>query len=195
MATSLVDYLQTVPDFRSDLGKRYQLDHILLMIIFGMMSGRYGYRELGTFVKANRSEFVKLLGLKRDAVPSHVTIRTVLQGIDFSALNVSFSQWASRHLKIDRDDLFSIDGKALASTITDYAGAKQDFICFLSLFSQRQGAVLSLSRYHNGHTSEIPTLQEMITALDLTGVSFSLDALHCQKKQSQPSSIPATTTL
>ena len=183
MATTLVEYLQSVPDFRSDLGKRYRLDHLLLMIIFGMMSGCYGYRELGTFVKANRSEFVKLLGLKRNAVPSHVTIRTVLQGIDFSALNQRFSQWAAEHLSIDADDLFSIDGKALASTISDYASAKQNFICFLSLFSQRQGAVLSLRRYHNGHTSEIPTLREMIEALDLTGVTLSLDALHCQKKQ------------
>ncbi len=183
MEHSLVDYLQNIPDFRSDLGKRYQLDHLLLMSIFGMMSGRYGYRELGTFVKANRPELVALFGLKRDAVPSHVTIRTVLKGIDFSALNESFSRWASEHLQIDRDDLFSIDGKALASTISDYAGAKQNFICFLSLFSQRQGAVLRLSRYHNGHTSEIPTLCEMITALNLTGVTFSVDALHCQKKQ------------
>lgn len=183
MATSLVTYLKNVPDFRRDSGKRYQLDHLLLMIIFGMMSGCYGYRELGTFVKANRSEFVKLFRLKRNAVPSFVTIRTVLLGIDFSALSQSFSQWASQHLKIDADDLFSIDGKALASTISDYAGEKQNFICFLSLFSQRQGAVLTLQRYQNGHTSEIPTLQEMIQALDLTDVTFSVDALHCQKKR------------
>ena len=183
MARSLVDYLQNVPDFRSDSGKRYRLDHLLIMIIFGMMSGRYGYRELGTFVKANRLELVKLLGLKRNAVPSHVTIRTVLKGMDFSALSESFSQWASEHLAIAPGDLFSIDGKALGSTVSDYNSAKQNFLCFLSLFSQRQGAVLGLRRYHNGHTSEIPTLQQMIKALDLTDVTFSVDALHCQKKQ------------
>lgn len=183
MGHTLLDYLQAVPDFRSDLGKRYQLDHVLLMIIFGMMSGRYGYRELGTFVKANRSELVALFALKRNAVPSYVTIRTVLKGIDFSALNESFSRWASEHLSIAEHDLFSIDGKALASTMSDYDSAKQNFLCFLSLFSQRQGAVLSLQSYHNGHTSEIPTLQELIKALDLQGVTFSLDALHCQKKR------------
>ncbi|MBL7988827.1 MAG: transposase family protein, partial [Chlorobi bacterium] len=63
MEQTLVAYLRTVPDFRSAYGKRYQLDHLLLMIIFGMMSGCYGYRELGTFVKANRSELVALFGL------------------------------------------------------------------------------------------------------------------------------------
>ena len=183
MEQTLVAYLRTVPDFRSAHGKRYQLDHLLLMIIFGMMSGCYGYRELGTFVKANRSELVALFGLNGTAVPSYVTFRTILLCIDFDALNRAFSQWATQHLSIAEGDLLSLDGKALASTTQDHSSSKQNFLCILSAFSQRHGAVLSLCRYHNGHTSEIPTLRELIEALGLRGVTFSVDALHCQKKR------------
>ena len=194
MATPLICYLQAIPDVRSDLGKRYRLDDLLIMIILGMLSGCYGYRELGTFVKANRSALVDLLGLKRNAVPSHVTLRTVMQGLDFAAVTASFHQWISERLDVEPGDLFSIDGKALAATVGDAHGAMQAFQCFLSVYSQRHGVVQSLQRYEHGHSGEIPVLQDLIAALDLTGVTVSVDALHCQKKQSQRSSTPAMTT-
>ena len=182
MAVTIFDYLQTVPDFREASGKRYALADMLLMMIFGMLSGYYGYRELGTFVKANRPELVALLGLQRDAVPSYGTFRTVMGGVDFLALRECFSQWAHEHLKIAPGEVLSLDGKALASTVSNYDNDKQDFISFLSVFAQRQGAVLSLSSYHHGKSNEIVELRDLIEALGLTGVTFSVDALHCQKK-------------
>lgn len=193
MSTPLVAYLQRIPDVRSDLGKRYRLDDMLIMIILGMLSGRYGYRELGTFVKANRAALVTLLGLKRNAVPSHVTIRAVMQSLDFAAVAASFHLWAAERLQMMPGDVLSIDGKALASTVNDAHGAMQTFQCFLSVYSQRHGAVYSLKRYQHGHDGEIPMLQELIAALDLTDVTLSVDALHCQKKRSPRSLTPATT--
>jgi hypothetical protein len=194
MATSLIEYLRGIPDVRSDLGKRYQLDDLLVMIILGMMSGCYGYRELGTFVRANREELVALLGLKRNAVPSYVTFRAVMLDLDFVALNASFTQWACERLEIAPGDLFSIDGKALASTISDEHGPKQTFICFLSVFSQRQHIVQSVTRYTHGHLSEIPALCTLIETLGLRGVTLSVDAMHCQKKRSGRSETPAMIT-
>ena len=44
--------------------------------IMAIMSGRYGYREIARFLKANREQLVKALDLKRTQMPSHVTIRT-----------------------------------------------------------------------------------------------------------------------
>jgi hypothetical protein len=185
MATPLISYLQVLPDVRSDLGKRYRLDDLLIMIILGMLSGCYGYRELGTFVKANRAVLVDLLGLKRNAVPSHVTIRTVMLGLDFAAVAASFHHWIAERLEVAPGDVFSIDGKALAATVSDAHGAMQAFQCFLSVYSQRHGVVHSLQRYEHGHSGEIPVLQQLIATLDLKGVTLSVDALHCQKKQSQ----------
>lgn len=194
MTTPLIAYLQAIPDVRSDLGKRYRLDDLLIMIILGMLSGYYGYRELGTFVKGNRATLVDLLGLKRNAVPSHVTIRTVMRTLDFAALTAGFHQWIAERLELTPGDVFSIDGKALAATVRDAHGAMQAFECFLSVYSQRHGAVQSLRGYQHGHASEISVLQELIATLDLTGMTLSVDALHCQKKQSRRSLTPATTT-
>ncbi len=40
-----------------------------------------------------------------------------------------------------------------------------------------------MPRVSNSKESEIPVVKELIAALDIKGVTFTLDALHCQKKQ------------
>ncbi|MEM6816953.1 MAG: hypothetical protein AAF600_21610 [Bacteroidota bacterium] len=41
--------------------------------------------------------------------------------------------------------------------------------------------VLTNGKIINSKESEIPMVQQLIAALDLTGVIFTLDVLHCQK--------------
>ncbi len=194
MEHSLMDQLRTVPDFRRGQGRRFSVEQMLMMIILGIMSGRYGYRELGVFVRSNTDALKEHLGITRDLMPSHVSIRTFLQNIDLAAVNAAFARWASEHLDVAPGDLLAIDGKALGSTVSDAHGAEQNFIAVVSLYCQRQGAVLALSQYHSGQTSEAVTVRELIDGLSVTGAMISADALHCQKKHSKQSSTPATTT-
>lgn len=192
MAQSLQTFLADVPDFRRGQGRRYPLDAVLTMITMGIMSGRYGYRELGRFIRGNAAEFIDIFKLERKDLPSHVTIRTILLNVDFEHLRQAFEAWARQHVTIAPGDVLSIDGKALGSTVTDYDSARQDFICIVSLYSQRQGAVRSLQRYHNGHQSEIPTVRELLAAVGVKGITVTMDALHCKKKRSKQSSRPRT---
>ena len=194
MSASLLKYLSEVPDFRRGQGKRYGLAELLAMLIMGMMSGCYAYRELATFLQANAEELRNQLGIQREAMPSHVTIRTILRGVDFSALCDAFCRWAKTIVELPDDSLICLDGKALASTVSDAHTRYQNFTCIVSAFAQAQGTVLSLRRYANAETSEQPTVIELIAALGLQGVTFSLDALHCQKKRYGRSLTPAMTT-
>ncbi len=50
-----------------------------------------------------------------------------------------------------------------------------------SLSHQRK-LVLAVKMMENKHESEINVVRELIELLDLTGVVFTFDALHCQKK-------------
>ena len=97
-------------------------------------------------------------------------------------------------MSLEEEEWTSLDGKALASTVTDYASSYQNFVSLVSLFSHTRGQVLRAAKLENQKCSEIPTVRELIEALDLTGVVFSLDALHCQKKPSKPSSTATMTT-
>ncbi len=51
MDKSLIDYLKQIPDHRAPHGLRHPLWLVLLLIVMGMMSGYYGYRQLGRFVE------------------------------------------------------------------------------------------------------------------------------------------------
>lgn len=180
--TSLVEYLQQIPDFRRKQGLRYPLPAVLLLSIMSIMSGRCGYREIAAFCKANQKELLRFLHLeKRGCLPSHVTVREVLKGVNFDDVLASFNDWAAQHVSVDKQEWMAIDGKAIASTVTDYSSSYQNFVSLVSVFSHKRGQVLRAARLESNKCSEIPTVQELIEALDLTGAVFSLDSLHCQK--------------
>lgn len=77
----------------------------------------------------------------------------------------------------------NIDGKALRGTMTGYNKSHQRFINLVSIYCTRTGLVLAAGQVDNSKQSEIQVVQQLIDALDLKDVTFSLDALHCPKKQ------------
>jgi hypothetical protein len=190
---TLIESLQTISDFRRKQGQRYPLVAILLITIMSIMSGRCRYREIAAFAKANQKELLRFFHLKRKRLASHVTFREILKGIDFEEVIAAFNQWACQYITLSSDEWMAIDGKALASTVTDYDSSYQNFVSLVSVFSHKRGQVLRAARLENRKSSEIPTVQALIDALDLQGVVLSLDALHCQKKPSPPSSTVAMT--
>lgn len=178
---NLLEQLSQIKDFRRKQGQRFLLWQVLLIIIMGIMSGRYGYREIATFAKANRNDLVDKLKLKQGKIPSHVTLREVIMNIDFDLLNRAFSQWAIGYVTIDKEDWLSIDGKSIKPTVENYHSAYQNFVSMVSIFSQKRGQVIKTATFENKKISEVPVVQMLLEALDLKDVVFTMDALHCKK--------------
>lgn len=186
---TLIESLRQIPDFRRKQGRRYPLIAVLLITIMSIMSGRCRYREIAAFAKANQKELLTFFRMtKRKRLPSHVTFREVLKGVDFDDVLSAFNQWAEQYVKLEPDEWLAMDGKALASTVSDQDSVYQNFVSLVSVFSHKRGQVLKAAKLENKTQSEIPTIRELIEALDLQGVVFTLDALHCQKKPSKASS-------
>jgi len=183
MEKSLIDYLKDIPDFRERQGCRHQQWFVLLIIIMGIISGYWGYRGLGRFVERHRRELIKLLSIPQARVPSYSTIRRVMMGLNYEELAKVFNQWASQYGKLPSHEWVSIDGKGLKNTVTEYGSAEQNFINIVSAFSHNRGIVIGLKVMENKKTSEITTVRELLEILDVKGLVFTLDALHCQKKQ------------
>jgi hypothetical protein len=180
---SLLSYLQQVSDFRRKEGRRYPLAETLCMLVMGLMSGYQGYRQLGRFLRYNQSELVTYLQLTKSRVPSHVTIRQLLQHLDFEQLNQAFTRWSSQYVDWSAQWL-SIDGKSLKSTVRAYDSQEQNFVMLVSAFSQQTGLVRQVVRLENGKSSEMASVQQLIEQLHIKGLLLTLDALHCQKKNS-----------
>ncbi len=116
-----------------------------------------------------------------DRLPSLATIRRVIMNIDFNEFAEIFKKWAMDNQEIADDSWISIDGKCLRNTLSDYSTSYQNFVSIVSAYVHNSGQVLSVSKYKNKKISEVAIVSEMIDALGLQGVTFSMDALHCKK--------------
>lgn len=177
---SLIDYLKEVPDERDPHGKRHPLWLILLIMIMGIMSGYWGYRGLGRFVERHRRELIELFEVSRAEMPSYSTIRRVMMQIDYEKLSSVFNGWASQMTSRQKGQWIALDGKSLKNTVSDCHGKQQNFVMMVSAFSHQRGEILGLKVMENKNESEIHVVRELIELLDLSGVVFTMDALHCQ---------------
>lgn len=178
---NLIEHLNQVKDPRRKQGQRFPLTTLLLIIIMGVMSGRYGYRELGSFSKANQKDLIKYLRIKHKRVPSFVTIRDVIVRTDFDSLNDAFYQWTCTYVTIKKNEWLSIDAKAIKSTLEYYNTSFQNFVSLVSIFSQKRAQVIKATAFENKKTSEISVVQQLIEILDIKDAVITLDALHCKK--------------
>ncbi|MEM7789652.1 MAG: ISAs1 family transposase, partial [Bacteroidota bacterium] len=169
---------------------------LLAAVVMAMLSGHHGYRPIGRFLRHNADDLRKHLDFGRHALPSHVTVRAVLQALDFEALSAAFRAWAAERLP--EGEVLAVDAKAVRSTVSDSDSAAQDFVALVSAYGVRSGLVVAAARYDNGTTSEVHAAQELIAglarALDLSGTTVTLDALHAVKKRSAASGTPVATT-
>ncbi len=179
---NLVEAFSEIEDFRRPQGRRYPLAPMLIIAIMSIACGYSAYREIEKFAKANAKILTELFCLSRKEMPSHVTIRTLIQNTDFGHLRRIFENWSRQYVTVGAGDWLSIDGKAITSTVSDYDNSYQDFVSLVSVFSMKRGQVVGFDILHNKKSSEIPTVECLIRLLDLENVVFTMDALHCQKK-------------
>lgn len=177
---SLIEHLKQIPDFRTQ--PRYPLWVILLLVVMGTMSGCQGYRALEDFVARHQSSLIELMELPYKRLPAFSTLRRIMVRLDFVALAETFNAWAGETFA-QPDMQLATDGKAIKASVIDYDSHYQDFVSVVSAFSVNQGIVVRLEPMRNGQSSEIATVQTLLAGLQLSGVCFTLDALHSQKKQ------------
>jgi hypothetical protein len=179
---NLFESLKELKDYRRGQGQRHSLQTILIIVIMAIMSGVKGERAIARFAKNNEEELIELLKIKRKQVPSRSVISGLIQNIDFNQLENIFRRWAMQFISIDKGDWISIDGKAINGTVVNAQDKMQSFVSLVTVFVNKKKQVLSVGKIDTNKESEIQTVQNLINMLDLQGVIFTLDALHCQTK-------------
>lgn len=180
----LQDYLGEMTDFRRPQGRRFSLVSMLEMIILAGMSGRFGANPVSRFIENNKEYFIERYQFSH-GVPGKTMIHNFLTGLEYKELNLVLKNWILDIMKSQdkSDEWISLDGKSIRSTLSDPCTSAQNYINLVSAFSTSMGLVISTQRHENNKSNEIPCVRELINDLELKGVSFTLDAIHCQKKQ------------
>jgi DDE_Tnp_1-associated len=180
---SIIEFFKKIPDPRRGAGQRHEQTFVLLLVVMSTMSGYLGYRAIGDFIKRNKESLLEHLQPKKNRLPSFDTVRRIVQGIDFSLVSEQFYRWASQYVKLSRNEWVSVDGKVIGGTVTNANSSNQQFVSLVSLYCSKQKLVIGNQKVLHKKENEITIVQQLIEALKLEGVTFSLDALHCQKKR------------
>ena len=178
---NLIEQLKTIPDWRRGRKVRYPLWLMLLMSLLGVMSGYTSLRGLADFMKRHQSEVVELFELENPQLPSYPTIRRMAHHVDLNRLTEIFEGWAKHTCAVEAGEAIAVDGKALVSTGKDCSGVEQDFVNVVSACVHAHGSIIAQVSFHNGDSSEIVSVRQLLEKLDVKGVWFTLDALHAQK--------------
>ncbi|NJR38683.1 MAG: ISAs1 family transposase [Leptolyngbyaceae cyanobacterium CSU_1_4] len=182
---NLIEQLKQIPDYRKSKGKRHSLWLVLMLVLLGTLCGYRGYRPLADFTQQHWSVLCELLELPFDTrQPSYSTFRRVLRRVDFVPFVGLFNDWSQSFIKLSEQTWVAADGKSIKSTLSDYSESYQNFVSTVSAFTHQSGVVLHLQVMDNKHISEIEVVRQLIAALVAQPIVFTLDALHCQKKQS-----------
>ncbi len=140
-----------------------------------------GYQALEDFGVRHYQVLSEKLGLTVNRLPSDTTFRRILHRLDFHLLAQQFGQWVKGYIELESDEWVAIDGKSIKGTVSDAQTAYQNFVNLVSVYSHNQGLVLATEQFEQGNTSELTVVQTLLSALQLEGVVFTLDALHAQK--------------
>lgn len=177
----LIGQLKTIPDWRRGRTVQHPLWLLLLMSLLGVMSGYSSLRGLADFMRRHQQEVADYFGLGPVKVPSYSMVRELVQSVDGPAVAQVFQAWAAACAKPQAGEALAIDGKALASTVQDGCGQKQDFVMLVSACVQSWSGVVGQLSFQNGKSSEIGAVRSLLEQLELKGVWVTLDALHTQK--------------
>jgi hypothetical protein len=173
-------FFAQVADPRRAQGQRHPLSALLWLIFLATASGYVGYRKISQFGRCNAAFFTDYFALSH-GLPSHVSIRKLLQALDKKALAHAFSQCFNA--QATAGDWLAGDGQSLRSTVQAAQEAGQTFVSVVSLYAQRTGLTVALQDYTDKKTGELVLLRELLSAFQDRGVVLTLDALHAQKKQ------------
>jgi len=181
---SLYEYLKSVKDHRRAQGQRIPLSAFLEMIVLAGMSGHFGFRPIHRFINTNEAFFIERYNLQH-GVPAYATIRNFIQELDYKELYTVLYKWGSQY--IGGDDWASLDGKVIGSTVTNCNNSEQNYKNMVSMFCNKKGIIISTQSVENKKENEGQAARELIESFELKGITFTLDALHCQKKLRKPS--------
>jgi predicted transposase YbfD/YdcC len=176
----LHDLLSEVEGHRRGQGRRYQLGHILYFPILALLCGAISYRKVEVFIKTNYAQLDELFTLSWKRMPAYTTIRSIIQGTLSAELEACFRRHSQLLSSGDSEPWFvAFDGKVLRGSFDHFED--QQALQVLSAFLTNQQIILAHTEIAT-KTNEIPTAQEMMPKLGLTGCVFTFDALHCQEK-------------
>lgn len=159
------------------------LSEVLLIALCAMLCGAEDFTEFEHFGKAKEA-WLKKIGLQlAGGIPSHDTFRKVFMTLDPKEFREFFMRWVRSLLEngIVLGQV-AIDGKWLRGSAPD--GDANSACKMVNAWSVEAGLAMGQMKVPEG-SNEISAVPELLNALHLRGCIVTMDAAHCQVKNTQ----------
>jgi predicted transposase YbfD/YdcC len=178
---SLYDRFHGISDPRKAKGKIYSLVMLLMVIFLAKLCGKDKPGEIADWAHNHAAELADLLGLRRERMPSHSTIRRVFQSmVDENELN-QLAQGYSQQKPEEMGEILALDGKTLRGTRV--AGHEAgDHV--LSVYDVTHQHVVAQERV-DSRENEIVVAPRILETVPVAGKIVTGDAIHTQRAISE----------
>lgn len=178
MKKTLIDYLETVTDFRNGNAIRHKLIDIMAIAILAVICGADYWTEIESFGYAKKEWLSKFLELP-NGIPSSDTFGRVFASIDPKEFHSVFIEWVKSISDIVQDQVIAIDGKTARRTKDIPQGKKPLHV--VSAWANENKLILGQMKVEE-KSNEITAIPKLLNILDITGWIITIDAMGTQKK-------------
>lgn len=169
--------LSGIEDPRINRTKLHALDNIVILALYGIISGAQGWEEIEE-VALQRYDFLATILNLENGIPSHDTFSRLFARIRPQQLMSALTYWANFLSGSLENKVVAIDGKTLRHSFDRASG--QSPLHSLSAFVAENSMTLAqctVDKKEN-EIKKIPTLLNMI---DIKDAIVTIDAIGCQK--------------
>ena len=174
----LTDRFASLKDPRTGRAKRHNLMDVIVIAICAVICGADSWVDVEMFGKSKKDWLSRMLELP-NGIPSHDTFGRVFARIDPVQFEACFTEWVQAVNEVIEGQIVAIDGKTLRRSY-DRRGDKTA-IHMVSAWASANRLVLGQIRVDD-HSNEITAIPELLSTLDVSGCTVTIDAMGCQKE-------------
>lgn len=176
-----MDYLlqsfSSLPDFRINRKKLYDLTEIVFMSICGVICGCDDYVSIKSWADDNIIWLRKYLVLA-NGVPSDDTFRLIFQFLDYESFNRCFMDFTNGLSNLTYGEVIIFDGKCLRGSKDK--GLGKVGVYMMGAWASQNKLLLGQLKVDE-KTNEMIVMPQLLEILSIKGCIVTADALNCQK--------------
>ena len=171
---------EKLTDKRKARGKRYGLALVLLLFVLAKLCGQDCPFGAAQWLAERASRLISMLDLSCQRLPSHNTLRRVLEGaVHLRQLQKAVRRFLCQRPAYGQSIVVAMDGKTLRGSFTERGRAVQ----LLAAYVPKEGVVLMQVAVAQGE-NELSAAPRLLRCLDLRGKVLVADALFTQRELS-----------